>query len=448
MPFEFLNPIIRLIPQIKKPIHAVPLKEKVLWTLSVLLIYFVMYHIFPIGVIPSGASTGRLEILLASKIGSIITVGIGPIVLASIFLQLLIGSKIIEWDLSKPENQQQFHGVERILALILCFVESAIYTLTGYVPTLGGIYIPLVILQLALGSILLIYMDELVSKYGIGSGISLFIAAGVSLNIVDIIASVVLPDFWHYFTAGDAATATMILIPIAFTIIVFLVVVYAESMRLEIPLSFGRVRGASGRYPIKFMYVSNIPVILASALIMNIQLWTKLLNDMGITLLGEMKGGQLVGGFAYYISPTFQNPVFVHYDAYLASLLVPNEIFHVFVYIISMVILCVIFGVFWVETAGMSSSDVANQLERVGFQIPGFRRDPRVIRGVLDRYIPTITILSSIFVGLLASLADLTGAIGTGTGILLTVSILHNFYEQLASQQMFEIYPALKGFVE
>ena len=70
--------------------------------------------------------------------------------------------------------------------------------------------------------------------------------------------------------------------------------------------------------------------------------------------------------------------------------------------------------------------------------IPGFRRDERVIVTVLNRYIPTIVIMGSITVGLLAVFADMTGAIGTGTGILLTVGIVYKFYEQLAKDQLFE----------
>jgi preprotein translocase subunit SecY len=68
--------------------------------------------------------------------------------------------------------------------------------------------------------------------------------------------------------------------------------------------------------------------------------------------------------------------------------------------------------------------------------LPGFRRDPRVIRGVLDRYIPTITIIGSIFVAVLAGFANITGAVGTGMGILLTVDIVYRLYEEIAKEQV------------
>jgi preprotein translocase subunit SecY len=104
----------------------------------------------------------------------------------------------------------------------------------------------------------------------------------------------------------------------------------------------------------------------------------------------------------------------------------------------------VIFGWFWIESTGMGPAKVAEQLNKTGMQIPGFRQDPRITEKILNKYIPVITILGSIFVGILAWFADITGALGTGTGILLTVGILYRFYEDLAQQQIFEMYPILK----
>lgn len=448
MGLEALSPIIKYLPEVRKPERALLLNEKLLWTGIALLLFFVMYHVYPLGVDTSKLQSDvRLEVLLASKLGSLVSVGISPIILASIFLQLLIGSKIIQLDLSNPANKRLFQGTQKMLAILLSFFESAVYVFTGYVPATAPGLMLFVILQLALGSLILLFLDEIVSKYGIGSGISLFIAAGVSLTVVNGVISLIIPNAANGFGTGGIPAALLAFLPLVFTILVFVTVVYAEGMRVEIPLSFGRARGIGGRYPIKFLYVSNIPVILASALILNLQLWTKILNDNGILLLGVMQGGQLTDGFAYFVSPTFPSPLFVGYDAYLSFLGTPREIFHIFTYVAFTLLLCVLFGKFWIETTGLGTKDVAAQLERVGFQIPGFRRDPRVIEKVLEKYIPMITILGSLFVGALASFADLTGALGTGTGILLTVTILHNFYESLASQRMFEVYPALKKFM-
>jgi preprotein translocase subunit SecY len=124
-----------------------------------------------------------------------------------------------------------------------------------------------------------------------------------------------------------------------------------------------------------------------------------------------------------------------------------DAIINILVYSAAMIILCVVFGKFWAEMSNMGPKAVAGQLQQVGLHIPGFRRDPRVVEMVLDRYIPTVTVLGSAAVGILAVVADLTGALGTGTGILLTVGILYRMYEELAAQQAFEAMPALKGLM-
>jgi preprotein translocase subunit SecY len=99
------------------------------------------------------------------------------------------------------------------------------------------------------------------------------------------------------------------------------------------------------------------------------------------------------------------------------------------------------------RTSGQDSDSVADQIQRTGMKVPGFRKDKRVIKKVLDRYIPSLAILSGLAVGLLAALANMTNAAGGGTGILLTVMILYRMYEELAQKHMEELHPALKDFL-
>jgi len=464
---EAIKPVTDILPEVKRPERAPALKEKLLWTLAALLIFYILGQIYPIGVdVSRVARFERLEILLGSRTGTLITAGIGPIVLASIFLQLAIGAKLFEIDLSKPENKRLFQGLQKLLSIALSFFEGIVYVWSGYIPAsanapLFGSLIAarfLVMLQLALGSIILLYLDEVVQKYGIGSGISLFIAAGVTQAVFIGAFSIAIeptgvpaglvPQAIYYFVSGDVVTSVWTLVPVMFTVIVFLGVVYVEGMKIELPLAYGRARGLGARYPIKFLYVSNIPVILASAVLLNIQLMGLFLANAGLPLLGEYQNNQPVTGIAYY-STALPSPLLIPggYPAYLQSILTPNEILHVLVYGILLVALCVVFGWFWIETTGMGAKDVAAQLTRVGLQIPGYRADPRIIEKILERYIPVITILGSIFVGVLAWFADITGALGTGTGILLTVGILYRFYEDLAQQQIFEMYPPLRKLV-
>lgn len=466
---DLLRPILDYLPEVRRPQRSPGLQEKLFWTASALVLFYLMGQIYPVGIDPSHlVSFERLEVLLGSRIGTLVTAGIGPIVLASIFLQLAVGAGILNIDLSQAENKKYFQGLQKLLSIVLSFAEAFIYTFTGYIavyttnPVLGSVLAAqlFVGLQIALGSIILLYLDEIVQKYGIGSGISLFIAAGVSqavfLGAFSIASSGtgaysgLIPTALQNIAQGNLIGALWYLPPVIFTGVVFLAVVYVEGMKIELPLAYGKARGLGARYPIKFLYVSNIPVILASAVILNIQLVGLFLYNAHITLLGNYVNNQPVSGFAYLTSAP-NSPLTLaggNYQTYLSYLLTPTEITHAITYGIALVILSVVFGWFWIESTGASAKDVARQLGNVGMQIPGFRADPRVIESVLNRYIPVITILGSIFVGILAWFADITGALGTGTGILLTVGILYKFYEDLAQQQLFELYPGLRNLVQ
>ncbi len=301
---EFLRAITDYLPEVKRPEREQSLKEKLMWTFGALLIFFLLGQVIPYGVSASGlVSRGfeRLEILLGSKMGSIITAGIGPIVLSSIFLQLASGAGLFKLDLSKPENKRLYQGIQKLFAIGLSFLEGIIYVVplgggNGYIPVTAGVPWLLVAVQLALGSLILLYLDEVVQKYGIGSGISLFIAAGVSQQIFvgalnpfpqpsssDPTPVGLIPQALVALANGNPQGTFWAIIPILFTIAVFLIVVYVEGMKIELPLAYGRARGLGARYPIKFLYVSNIPVILASAVLLNFQLLGSVMAGAGVT---------------------------------------------------------------------------------------------------------------------------------------------------------------------
>ncbi len=77
-------------------------------------------------------------------------------------------------------------------------------------------------------------------------------------------------------------------------------------------------------------------------------------------------------------------------------------------------------------------------------QIPGYRSNPRIIKDVLNRYIPALAFLGGATIGLLATFADFTDALGTGTGILLLVTIIYSFYEQLKTERMEGAHPLIR----
>ncbi|MBI5884934.1 preprotein translocase subunit SecY [archaeon] len=439
---DLFEPVYKLLPEIKPPEVQPVLKKRILWTCLIIVLFFIMGNIGLVGLDKTSEQVKQLEaiqIILASPMGSLISAGIGPIVLASIILQLLMGAGIIKINLSEAKDKARFTSMQKLFAIILAFFEAGAYTGFGIfpafiVPLPGMVW--LVVLQIALGSILLMYLDEIVSKYGFGSGIGLFIAGGVASTIFWRVFAPPLQEglvkgllllFIEAVASGQLLNALVILTPVIFTLLVFFVVVWAEGIHVNIPITMG-ASGFGGRYPVKFLYVSNIPVILAAALFANIQLWSILTAKTPLL-------GQLMEILAFYTKSPHSLIETIFLQGVLNSGL---AIFQALIYLLILIVACVIFGKFWVEMGGQGTEQVAEQLSNAGMYIPGFRRDKRVILSVLERYIPPITILGSMFVGLLAGFADLTGALGTGTGILLTVGIVYRLYEELAKQQVLE----------
>jgi preprotein translocase subunit SecY len=91
---------------------------------------------------------------------------------------------------------------------------------------------------------------------------------------------------------------------------------------------------------------------------------------------------------------------------------------------------------------------VAEKIHRSGLQIPGYRRSPSSIEKLMERYIPKVTVIGGVIIGFLTLIASLLGTLGGagGTGLLLTVSIIYRLYEQIASEQLQEMYPMMQKF--
>ncbi|MCL5430155.1 MAG: hypothetical protein M1504_01600 [Candidatus Marsarchaeota archaeon] len=480
MALEFMDKIAPFIPTIRQPGQPLSLREKMLWTGVVLVVYFMLYTTIAIGVNTQTLSQPFLQLIsvvFAGKIGSLITVGITPIVLSSMILQLVAGSGILNLNLEDSAQKARFQTLQKVSAIGIALVESMVYVFTGAVPLTSPSVMGLVALQLAIGAITIIYLDEVLSKYGITSGINLFIASGVSYSIIAGTVTIIVPGAITALHNGGASAlpnAVLAFGPLIFAILIFLISIYIYETKVELPLAFEQLRGVGGRLPIPLLYVSVLPVILASSLELSFTVWFRFLANVtgGFATIakffalyqstGAGSAPNLVGGILYLISPVFPSPYpapygiggYGAYFNYLATsasqlylpwggiVLIPEWI-HVIVYTVVLVALCVVFGRFWIEMTGQSPKALSEQIGDMGWQIPGFRRDPRIVENVLNKYIPTITIIGSILVGLLAAMATLTGAVGTGMGILLTVGILYMVYQQLEQERLMETYPLL-----
>ncbi len=392
------------------------------------------------------------------QIGSIITLGIGPIVTASIVLQMMVGSELLPWDTNTQEGRQKFQAAQKVAAYALSVIEAVGYVLSGTFGNVAGdpALILLLSSQIALGGWLIILMDDLVQKWGFGSGVGLFIAAGVSKAVyISAVSPLTSTGEFYWISGGNPVGALFqfastleftAILPIISTILVFMAVVYMQSMRIEIPLTFGNVRGFGQKWPLKFFYTSNMPVILIAALVSNVQIMgTALAGRNGCSILGCFSGGQASSGIVLWLSAPTQ--IVTNFLTSGLNALTGMDFIHLVIYTSVYTFGSILFSIFWVKTSGQDADSVAEQIQQTGMKVPGFRKDKRVIKKVLNRYIPGLTVISGAAVGLLAAMANMTRAAGGGTGILLTVMILYRLYEQLAQKHMEELHPALKDFL-
>lgn len=448
------------LPEIRQPGKKLNLNNKLVWTGLALIIYLILGSIPLYGLSPAYKSRFEtLAILLAANFGSLLSLGIGPIVTASIILQLLQGAGVFKIDITTPEGKVKFQGLQKIFALVFIVFENSLYVISGALPTATGTPFNMLILiiQLVGAGILVMFLDELISKYGIGSGISLFIATGVSAQIFANGLSPI-PDptnpsmptgqVWKilaFLLQGQFDAMIWPLVEILATVVVFGLSVYLQAVKVEIPLSFGRVRGHSIKWPLKFIYTSNIPVILVAALIASMQFWALMMFNMGFPLLGTFEpssDGQMVaasGIIKYMEAPTLRKLI-----------LAPEigDVISFFVYMFMMSFGAMLFSVLWVMVGNQDPETVADQILSSNLQIPGFRRDKRIITRMLSRYITPLTILGGLSVGVLAAVADIMGALSRGTGILLSVMIIYGMYEQIARENLEDSHPLIKKFMK
>lgn len=474
-----VEPVLKRIPSVKRPDGHVHFKSKVTWTLGVLLLYFALTNVPLLGLSQTGGAAdafGQFRSILAGSQGSLLQLGIGPIVTASIVLQMLNGVDVLGLDLSDPRDQGLFEALQKALVIVMSALTGGVIAFSGTFlspsssfATSLGISLThvqaILFIQIFLGGILIFYLDSIVSKWGLGSGVGLFIIAGVSQQLIGGVISQLIPNWMliirgetevGLFTSGGLQSLLIgpgSLLAIVTTVCIFYAVVRAESTRVEIPISNSRYSGARGKFPVKLIYASVMPLILVRAIQANVQFIGQALNSqLGAQLptwIGTYTDGQPTGGFFYFISP-IQTPEQWMWWAGTTSNEIWEILLRVGIDLTWMVIGGAIFAIFWVETTGMGSEASAQKLKNSGLQVPGFRSNISVLEKVLDRYIPYVTVLGGAIVGLIAVLANLLGTIGgvTGTGLLLAISISYKLYEEIAQEQLMELNPRLRQFFE
>ncbi|TPR01131.1 Cid1 poly A polymerase family protein [Aspergillus niger] len=468
---DLIKPFTPLLPEVAAPETKVPFNQKLMWTGLTLLIFLVMSQMPLYGIVSSDTSDPLywLRMMLASNRGTLMELGITPIISSGMVFQLLAGTHLIDVNLDLKTDRELYQTAQKLFAIILSFGQACVYVLTGLYgqpSDLGAGICVLLIVQLVVAGLVVILLDELLQKgYGLGSGISLFIATNICESIVwkafspttintgrgPEFEGAIIALFHLLLTWSDKQRALREafyrqnlpnIMNLLATLLVFAAVIYLQGFRVEIPVKSSRQRGMRGSYPVRLFYTSNMPIMLQSALCSNIflisqMLYSRFSDNLLVKLLGvwEPREGSAqlhaASGIAYYMSPPLN---------FKEALLDP---IHTAVYITFMLVACALFSKTWIEVSGSAPRDVAKQLKDQGLVMAGHREQSMYKE--LKRVIPTAAAFGGACIGALSVASDLLGALGSGTGILLAVTIIYGYFEIAAREG--DIGSGLKGLV-
>mmetsp|Transcript_16101 Transcript_16101/g.30342 ORF Transcript_16101/g.30342 Transcript_16101/m.30342 type:complete len:477 (-) Transcript_16101:243-1673(-) len=456
-----VRPLLGLMPEVSQPDRRLPINEKLAWT-----VFALMMYLFASGVPLYGMQTTRtsdpfhwLRVILASNRGTLMELGLAPIMTSSLVMQLMQGAGLLQVNMGSREERALFAGAQKLVGFGVTLAEAVAYVFCGMygdVATLGYGTCALLAAQLCLAGLLVILLDELLQKgYGLGSGLSLFMAVN---TCTDILWSTVAPvsvttgrgteyhgclvAFVHLLVSrkdklralADAFTRPHMpnLLNLAGTLAIMGAVTWFQGWRVNIPVKSVKHRTQSGQYPVKLFYTGNMPVVLYAAMVGQLYFVSQLVYaKMGsiplVRLLGVWEeygdgaGSKPVSGLAYLLSP----------PATLWEL--AADPLRALFYLSFVLSSCAMLSKAWMETTGQGPREVAEQLRNEQVAVKGHR--DHAIAVVLQRYIPSAAALGGLTVGGLAVGADYLGALGSGTGIMLAVTTIFQYYEIFMREQ-------------
>src|SRR3972149_5670063 len=170
-----LKPITDRMPAVRRPPGHVHFRTKIMWVIVILFLYFALTNVFLYGLDRATVVDffSSLRAILAGQQGSLMHLGIGPIVTGSIIMQLFAGAKIIKLDLTKDEDKSVYQGTQKLIVVIMIFVEAVpqvfgfLTPAPSFISGLEGVWqgngknlaLGLLVAQLVVGYYLVFLMD-------------------------------------------------------------------------------------------------------------------------------------------------------------------------------------------------------------------------------------------------------------------------------------------------
>jgi len=346
---------------------------------------------------------------------SIVMLGVGPFITASIIIQLMT-MMFPKWKaLMHDEGQagrMKLSNYSRILSVPLAIVQAIGFIILlenqNVIAHIGGMQLAINVLVVSAGSILLMWIGELVSEFGIGNGVSLVIFAGIVSRLPK--------DAVQFLSTFDSSQITVYLAVLAVAIIVIAGVVFVTEAERSVPVTYAKqVRGnkvyggVSTYLPLRLNQAGVIPIIFALSILLFPQIIANFLSHAS---------NAAVAAYASSFA-TFFNSAWVYGSFYF--------------------ILVVLFTYFYTAVT-FDPTMISQNLQQGGAFIPGVRPGDHT-RDYLAAIVTRITLVGAVFLGVVAILPlmmqHLTGvqtlAIG-GTSLLIVVSVVLDLLKKIDAQ--------------
>lgn len=461
---DFVKPFSSLIPEVELPYEKVVFDEKIVYTIGVSALYLLLS--LPItGVSPNKIADpfSWLRLPFASEAGTLLELGVLPLVTSAFLWQIFAGLKIIKVNFSNIIDRQRFQTLQKITAIFIAVVYASLLAFAGYFQRIDAftneastatstIWTNLLIVsQLGLATGIITLLVELLEKgYGFGPGILAFITVnsatkfsgslfgflsnptthesnGVVIQLFrNFFNKPITNSIYDIFTRSTETNFTQIylVIPSLF------LVMFLQNFRMDVSIKSSKVRSMVSNYPIRFLYCGTLPILFSYSILYNLNIITFTLTKIfgGSPYLASWeldaltnKTYHLTSGLLYFLSPsTSGHCIYLNIVRFIT--------FSLFVVITSS-----IFGSYWFTMSGSSGKDLAKQFKGQDIVVVG-HRDATVAKE-LNKMISSASFVGSTVLGLIVGLTEATGlpkglVVGVIAGVLSALSLL----EQIMSE--------------
>jgi preprotein translocase subunit SecY len=408
------------------------LKRRILFTISMLVVFRIGAHIPVPGIDPKalanvfsqGGILGFLDMFAGGALSnfSVLALGVMPYINASIIIQLLtsVVPQLEELAKSGEEGRDKIAQYTRWGAILLAIVQGFGITVwmenLGVVAIAGWGYRMTVILTLTAGSMFLMWLGEIVSDFGIGNGISLIIFGGIVARLV--------PQFVRTISLIRVGEINALLFAITLVIAVFIIafVVEFQEAQRKIPVQYAKrvvgrrvYGGQSTHIPIRVIQGGVIPIIFASSILL----------------------------FPATLAQFFQGSGFMKT---IADALAPNSALYIVLYAA-----LIMFFTYFYTAVTFNPMELAENMKKYGGFVPGIRPGKPTVE-YIDRCLSRITLwgsLALVFIAVVPNAMERFTKVTTfyfgGTAILIMVGVAIETVSQLEAQLLMRHY---EGFLK